>query len=133
MPFYSKAALQAELQGSGTFRTHENPTTQNLTIAIPDDNQKGWFGLGWLLVAMIPAAVGGGILQPSINSLISQKVRKDEVGGLLGISAAFLSGANAIAPLVGGLIFQAWGSTAPFLIFGLIMAVLLSLALIYIK
>jgi DHA1 family tetracycline resistance protein-like MFS transporter len=133
MPFYSKAALQAELQGSGTFRTHENPTTQNLTIAIPDDNQKGWFGLGWLLVAMIPAAVGGGILQPSINSLISQKTRKDEVGGLLGISAAFLSGANAIAPLVGGLIFQAWGSTAPFLIFGLVMAILLSLALIYIK
>jgi len=128
MPSYSKAALQAELQGSATFRTHENPTTQNLTIDLPEDTQKGWFGLGWLLIAMIPAAVGGGILQPSINSLISQKARKDEVGGLLGISAAFLSGANAIAPLVGGLIFQAWGSTAPFLIFGLIMAILLILA-----
>ncbi|RCK74903.1 MAG: putative transport protein [Anaerolineae bacterium] len=128
MPSYSKAALQAELQGSGTFRTHENPTTQNLAIEIPDDSQKGWFGLAWLLMAMIPAAVGGGILQPSINSLITQKARKDEVGGLLGISAAFLSGANAIAPLIGGMIFQSWGSTAPFLAFGLIMAILLGLA-----
>lgn len=133
MPSYSKTALQAELQGSGTFRTHENPTTQNLTIDIPDDSQKGWFGMAWLLVAMIPAAVGGGILQPSINSLITQRSRKDEVGGLLGISAAFLSGANAIAPLVGGLIFQTLGSTAPFLAFGLIMAILLGLAFVKIK
>lgn len=128
MPSYSKARLEQELQASGTFRTHENPTTQNLTIEIPDDRQTGWFGLAWLLVAMVPAAVGGGILQPSINSLITQKARKDEVGGLLGISAAFLSGANAVAPLIGGAIFQALGSTAPFLAGGILMAVLLAIA-----
>jgi DHA1 family tetracycline resistance protein-like MFS transporter len=127
LPFYSKAALQTELQGSGTFRTHENPVTQNLAIEIPNDDHKGWFGLVWLLVAMIPVAVGGGILQPSINSLITQKARKDEVGGLLGISAAFLSGANAIAPLIGGLIFQVWGSSGPFLAGGLLMAILFAL------
>lgn len=133
MPSYSKARLEQELQASGTFRTHENPTTQNLTIEIPDDRQTGWFGLAWLLVAMVPAAVGGGILQPSINSLITQKARKDEVGGLLGISAAFLSGANAVAPLVGGAIFQAWGSTAPFLAGGILMAVLLAMATVKIR
>lgn len=133
MPSYSKARLEQELQASGTFRTHENPTTQNLTIEIPDDRQTGWFGLAWLLVAMVPAAVGGGILQPSINSLITQKARKDEVGGLLGISAAFLSGANAVAPLIGGAIFQALGSTAPFLAGGILMAVLLAIATVKIR
>ncbi|MFN3308286.1 MAG: MFS transporter [Anaerolineales bacterium] len=133
MPSYSKARLERELQASGTFRTHENPTTQNLTITLPDDTHKGWFGLGWLLVAMVPAAIGGGILQPSINSLITQRARKEEVGGLLGISAAFLSGANAVAPLIGGAIFQAFGSTAPFLAGGLLMAILLALAAVKIR
>jgi DHA1 family tetracycline resistance protein-like MFS transporter len=124
LPTYSREKLLAELSGSAEFRTHENPTTRNLTIDIPDDTDKGWMGMGWLLLAMIPAAVGGGILQPSINSLITQRVAKDEVGGMLGISAAFLSGSNAIAPLLGGAIFQMLGATAPFLLGGILLGLL---------
>ncbi|MFZ5809861.1 MAG: MFS transporter [Chloroflexota bacterium] len=124
LPTYSREKLLTELSGSAEFRTHENPTTRNLTIDIPDDMDKGWMGMGWLLLAMIPAAVGGGILQPSINSLITQRVAKDEVGGMLGISAAFLSGSNAIAPLLGGAIFQLLGATAPFLLGGILLGFL---------
>jgi len=47
---------------------------------------------------MIPASIGGSILQPSVNSLLTRRVKPDEVGGTLGISAAFLSGANAWRP-----------------------------------
>ncbi len=133
LPSYSRAALEAELNASGDFRTHENPTTQNLAVELPPDDEKGWLGLAWILVAMIPAAIGGGVLQPSINSLITKRIGRSEVGGMLGISAAFLSGANAIAPLIGGAIFQGLGSTAPFLLGGLLMAVLLVISLIYIK
>jgi DHA1 family tetracycline resistance protein-like MFS transporter len=133
MPGYSKQALVNELQSSGDFRTHENPTTQNVTVSLPDDNHNGWLGLAWILLAMIPASIGGGILQPSINSLITKRVLPVEVGGMLGISAAFLSAANAIAPLFGGAIFEAWGSTAPFLIGGLLLAVLFLFALRNIK
>ncbi len=68
-------------------------------------------------------------MQPSLNSLITKRVERSEVGGILGISAAFLSGANAAAPLLGGVIFQALGSTAPFLLGGLLMAALLLLSL----
>jgi DHA1 family tetracycline resistance protein-like MFS transporter len=124
VPWYSKAGMTAELQASGDFRTHENPTTQSLPIALPDDSNKGWLGLGWILLAMVPASIGGGVLQPSINSLITKRVGREDVGGILGISAAFLSGANAIAPLIGGAIFQAFGSTMPFLLGGLLMAAL---------
>ena len=74
---------------------------------------------------MIPASIGGGLLQPSLNSLITKRVEPDEIGGMLGFSAAFLSGANALAPLIGGALFQLFGSTAPFLMGGLILAVLL--------
>jgi MFS family permease len=129
MPGYSRQKLAQELSASGDFRTHENPTTQHLKIDLPPDTNKGWLGLGWILAAMIPVSIGGGILQPSINSLITKRVGRDEVGGMLGISAAFLSGANAVAPLLGGIIFQALGSTAPFLLGGLLMAALLLLSM----
>lgn len=125
MPSYSQERLTQELNASGDFRTHENPTTQNLAVELPPDTNKGWFGISWILVAMIPASIGGGLLQPSINSLITKRIKRDEVGGMLGISAAFLSGANAIAPLIGGAIFQALGSSAPFLLGGFLIAILL--------
>ena len=87
----------------------------------------------WILAAMIPISVGGGILQPAINSLITRRVALAEVGGMLGISAAFLSAANAIAPLAGGALFQSISPAAPFIIWGLFMALLLLLAIHYIK
>ncbi len=133
LPGYSKASLEAEMNASGGFRTHENPTTQNLAVELPPDDNNGWFGLVWILAAMVPAAVGGALLQPSINSMITRKVIKEDVGGILGMSAAFLSGANAIAPLIAGAIFQAFGARAPFLLGGLLMASLWILAMARIK
>jgi MFS family permease len=113
-PWYSEAELKAQMDTSGSFLTHENPTKQNLAIQIPGDSNTGWLGLAVLMIAMIPAAIGAGILQPSINSLITKRVWKTEVGGMLGISAAMLSIANAIAPIIGGLIFQTLNPAAPF-------------------
>ena len=121
---YSQAELAAELQMESETRIGEHPTTDGLEVDIPPDDNKGWLGLVWILIAMIPASIGGGILQPSVNSLLSKRVEKDEVGGVLGISSAFLSGANAIAPLLMGVLFQAFGSTAPFLAGGLLMGLL---------
>ena len=127
-PWYSQSDLQSELTSSGDFRTHENPTTENLAVELPDDNNNGWLGLVWILVAMIPIAVGGGVLQPSINSLITKRIEPLEVGGMLGISAALLSAANAVAPLLGGAVFQLLGPSAPFFLAGLLMALLLVFA-----
>jgi DHA1 family tetracycline resistance protein-like MFS transporter len=133
VPWYSKAELVSELETSGSFRTHENLSTQNLSVDLPGDTQNGWLGLGWILIAMVPISIGGGILQPSINSLITKRVRKEEVGGTLGISSAFLSGANAIAPLIGGAIFQAFGASMPFLLAGILMGILWLAAIQLIK
>lgn len=126
VPWYSRQALAAELSASRTRALPgETPPTQHILIALPDDAHTGGLGLAWILVAMIPASIGGGILQPSINSLITKRVEPEEVGRMLGISAAFLSGANALAPLIGGAIFQGFGSTAPFLAGGVVLGVLL--------
>jgi len=129
MPGYSQAALQAELTSRpDSGRGHEMPTTQQIAVELPPDASTGWFGLAWILVAMIPAAVGGGVLQPSINSLITKRVEPGEVGVMLGISAALLSAANAIAPLLGGAVFQAVGSQAPFILGGAALLALLGAA-----
>jgi MFS transporter, DHA1 family, tetracycline resistance protein len=125
VPWYSKAALTAELAASGDFRTQENPTTGSEPVALPDDTRNGWIGLGWILLAMVPASIGGGLLQPSLNSLITKRVRPDEIGGMLGLSASALSAANVVAPLLGGALFQWLGPSAPFLAGGLLMALLL--------
>ena len=124
LPGYSRLDLEQELSGSD-FRTHESPTTRSLQIDLPPDTDNGWSGLVWILIAMIPTSIGGGVLQPSINSLITKRSERKEVGGMLGISAALLSGANAVAPLLGGAVFQGLGSTAPFLLGGLLMGALL--------
>jgi MFS family permease len=133
VPWYSKKALTQELAASGDFRTQENPTTHSLQISLPNDNHNGRVGLAWILLAMVPASIGGGVLQPSINSLITKRVKKDEIGGILGVSASFLSAANAVAPLLGGAIFQALGATWPFLFGGLLMGALWVGALLTIK
>jgi MFS family permease len=129
VPWYDEAALTAELAGTAQTDAPAN----DVSIALPNEADKGWFGLVWILVTMIPTGIGGGILQPAINSLITKRVAVNEVGGMLGISSAFFSGANALGPIIGGALFQTLGSTAPFLFWGGIMAALLAATLRLLK
>ena len=123
VPWYNRSEVTAELT-AGAAMPGETPPVQNIQIDLPKDDDLGWFGLGWLVMAMFVTAIGGGVLQPSINSMLTQRVSPAEVGGTLGISAAFLSGANSITPLVMGALFEWLGSTAPFLIGGIILLIL---------
>jgi MFS family permease len=128
-PGYSQAALEAELTSSDVRSNTENPTTQNIPVELPDDQNTGWIGVIWLLAATIPVAIGGGMLQPTINSLITKRIEIVEIGGMLGISAALLSGANAIAPLLWGAIFQTLGPSWPFLLGAGVLVILLFIAM----
>ena len=126
-PWYSLQEVEAELMAEQEL-PGETPPAEDIPVDLPDDNNNGWLGLAWLLMAMIPVAIGGGILQPAINSLITKRVDALDVGGMLGISAAFLSAANAVAPIIGGALFQAIGPGAPFVFWSLLMAALLVVA-----
>jgi MFS family permease len=72
--------------------------------------------------------LGGGVLHPAINSLITKSSDKRDVGGMLGISAGFYSAANAVAPLFYGSLFQWLGAPVPFFAGGLILLILWFLA-----
>lgn len=113
VPWYSEAAMLEELA--------TDVTQDGVALDLPDDSANGWWGLVWILIATFPAAIGGGILQPTINSVLSQQVGADEVGGILGLSAAFFSAANALTPVILGALFKFFGSTVPFMVGGVIL------------
>lgn len=120
VPWYSQSALLEELSSSARHET--------IAVALPQDDSTGWLGLVWMLVAMVPTTIGGGILAPSINSMITKRISPTQIGSMLGVSSSLVSAANAITPLIGGALFQIMGSTAPFLIGGLVMAALVVFA-----
>lgn len=124
-PFYDKAELIASLSEESTTTSEEGINIlDKAAIELPDESNKGWLGLGWLLIAMIPAAIGGSVLRPAISSLITKQVSAHEVGGALGTTTAFTSMANTLAPLFLGTLFTYFGSTLPFIIGGLILLAL---------
>lgn len=125
-PWYSEAAIREEMANPSA--RIEGPAIVSENAVPPPDDNTGWLGLLWLLAAMVPVAIGGGVLQPSINSLITKRVSPMEIGGMLGISAAFLSLANVVAPLLGGAVFQLAGATVLFLLWSVMMGTLFVLA-----
>jgi MFS family permease len=120
VPWYSQTKVLASLSGQSEL----NLSTQNIKVTLPEETNKGWLGIIWLLVASFPAALGGGVLHPAVNSLITKSSNKNEVGGMLGVSAGVYSAANAVAPLFYGSLFQWLGAPVPFFAGGAILLVL---------
>ncbi|MBC7814796.1 MAG: MFS transporter [Burkholderiales bacterium] len=130
-PWYDREALIEELNSARSIGAASEGVTQTepAAIELPDESSSGWLGIVWLLATLIPIAAGSSILQPSASSLITKRVDRREVGSILGVNAAFLSAANTIGPLLGGAAFSLIGPPAPFLVGGILMALLLWLAL----
>ncbi len=120
VPWYDQSKVLQSLAGEGAVQV----SVQNIQIQLPDQAARGWLGILWLVVASFPAALGGGVLQPAVNSMISKSADPNEVGGMLGISASMYSAANALAPLFYGSLFQWLGAPVPFLAGGVILLVL---------
>ncbi len=120
VPWYDRAHVLQSLAGQGS----KQVSTQNIQVTLPNQASRGWFGILWLLIASFPAALGGGVLHPAVNSLITKAADKREVGTMLGVSAGFYSAANAVAPLFYGTLFQVLGAPVPFFLGGLILLVL---------
>ena len=120
VPWYTRSRVLQSLAG----QTQLQVSTETIKVGLPDEASRGWLGIAWLLVASFPAALGGGVLHPAINSLITKAAEKGEVGSMLGISAGFYSAANAIAPLFYGSLFQWLGPPVPFFAGGIILLIL---------
>jgi len=96
----------------------------------------GFSLLGWaftsqlwlLLVVILPLSISGGVLNTVMQSSISKSVHRDEIGGILGISASLEALTRVVAPSVGGFLLQYIGKWAPGVFTALLMAWAVSFA-----
>jgi MFS transporter, DHA1 family, tetracycline resistance protein len=127
-PFYVRQLVENRLKNSAQTDSTE-AILGKINVELPADGSNGIAGVLWIFVAVIPVSVGAGMIRPSLNSLLTRRVSPKEYGSVLGVSAAFVSAANAAAPLFGGWIFQTYGTTLPFLSGGLLMGLLALISL----
>ena len=83
-----------------------------------------WF----LMIALLPLAVGGGVLSTINRSLLSKSVRPEQIGGALGLSTSIESLNGIIGPALGGLLVTVIGTWAP----GVAAALILSLVTLFV-
>jgi DHA1 family tetracycline resistance protein-like MFS transporter len=83
-----------------------------------------------LLIVLIPLAFAGGVLNTVIQSTLTKSVERQEVGGILGLTASLEAITRVIAPSAGGLLLQGLGLWAPG-VFGAVLMVI-SVAFSYI-
>ena len=82
-----------------------------------------------VLVAMAFLAIGMGLLNPSINGLLSLHAAADEQGGILGVGQSASSLARIVGPAVAGQFFDMLGRNAPYYLSATLMACVVLLAL----
>jgi|SRR5579859_1699245 len=85
--------------------------------------------LAILLIASACLALGMGLLNPSISSLISRQAGTDERGGIMGVSQSGASLARVVGPAVAGPLFELLGRNAPYYTGALVMLGVLGFAL----
>jgi MFS transporter, DHA1 family, tetracycline resistance protein len=90
------------------------------------------YGGNFLGVAIVISvmAVGGGILQPMIPSMISKYSPEDQQGATLGFSQSISAFARVLGPLWGGFSYDAFGYQYPF-VSGAIFTFITFIAAIY--
>lgn len=130
-PLYVRQIAENQLRDQSPDSTES--VIGEINVDLPDEDNRGVVGVLWILVAIVPLSIGAGLIRPSLNSLMTQRVSSDNYGQVLGVSSSFVSAANASAPLVGALVFQTYGNSAPFLIGGMLMVVLTLLSILLIR
>lgn len=130
-PFYVKALTEYDLREQAPNATEA--ILGDLNITLPAEDNRGIFGVLWIWIVVIPLSVGAGLIRPSLNSMMTKRVSKEEFGGILGVSSSFGSAANAAAPLLGGYLFQQYGTGAPFFLGAALMTGLFLLSFIFLR
>jgi MFS family permease len=68
-----------------------------------------------LIVAMTALALGIGLAQPSVNSLISRYAGPERQGEIMGVAQSAGALSRVLGPLIAGALFEAFGRSSPFL------------------
>jgi MFS transporter, DHA1 family, tetracycline resistance protein len=79
--------------------------------------------------AVTGLALGTGLVQPAINSLISRRAGGEEQGEVMGVSQSAGSLSRVLGPLAAGYSFAVFGRNSPYFLTALLVAITLLLAL----
>ncbi|MBL26005.1 MAG: hypothetical protein CMM50_00440 [Rhodospirillaceae bacterium] len=90
-------------------------------------------GLPLLLVAMALLAVGSGLGNPTLSSLISKATDSDHQGGSLGVAQSASSLARMLGPASAGVVFVELGRSWPFFIAGVVSIIVAIAALRFVR
>jgi|TARA_B110000438_G_scaffold271861_1_gene290099 DHA1 family tetracycline resistance protein-like MFS transporter len=90
------------------------------------------YAVGWqfLFVAMTLLAIGSGLYNPILSSLVSKEAGDTERGAVLGVFQGASSFARVIGPLYAGAAYAGLGPSAPFAIAAICMAPTLVMVLL---
>ncbi len=66
-----------------------------------------------MLFLAVPLAIGTGIFNPSLSSLLSKSAPKDQQGAILGLNHSFSALGRVVGPGLSGILFE-WNEGAPF-------------------
>jgi DHA1 family tetracycline resistance protein-like MFS transporter len=107
--------VQGFLVGRLTSRFREDLLI-TISVVLMGISLLGWAlapSLLWLYIIMTPTALSGGLLNTLLSSTLTKAVAPQEIGGILGLSAAVESSTRIIAPILGGVLLQQIGAWAP--------------------
>lgn len=130
-PFYVRSLVEFDLRSQ--IPTSTEAILGDLGVELPEEGNNGVGGILWFFVALFPLSVGAALIRPNANSLLTRGTSGADYGSILGVSAAVISGANGLSPIVCGLIFQQFGPTILFGVGGAAMLLLALLSLVAVR
>jgi len=83
---------------------------------------------GPAIAAMVLLALGGGVVSPAMQALVSLEAAPEERGGVLGVQQSASSLGRVFGPLASGPVFDMLGHNAPFALGALLMALAAAIA-----
>ncbi len=125
-PFYIRQIAVRELASLAPDATEA--IIGRIQVPLPSDFGRGIGAVIWLFIGVVPVALGAGLIRPALNAMMTKRVGEAQYGSVLGASAAMVSSANAVAPILAGLAFQNISPNAPFWIGGGLMIALVLIA-----
>ncbi|HZT50394.1 MAG TPA: MFS transporter [Stellaceae bacterium] len=132
--FFYVGIVLAALQGGAIGKLARRFGEARLVVAGAAIIGAGLLGLAFagslwaVLVVTGMLAIGMGLLNPSVTSLVSREAGAEERGGIMGVSQSASSLARIVGPAVAGAVFSLWGRDAPFVLGALLMAGVVAMA-----
>ncbi len=87
--------------------------------------------LGVLLIAIALLALGNALANPTLQSIASENVKKEEYGGALGMLQSFASLGRIVGPTMAGYLYTVLSKDAPFVVSAIILLATFFVAVVY--